>query len=103
MDEVKKEIQPYVNKVMNAVTDTGAIVSQLLGKGLSIHSIKYKKPFDNAEKHFREITKSNKKKLKITDLKHHIKILNKKKNKFKNIQKIKHDKNIELLVGELVD
>ena len=103
MDEVKKEIQPYVNKVMNAVTDTGAIVSQLLGKGLSIHAVKYKKPFDNAEKHFRDITKSNKKKLKITDLKHHIKILNKKKNKFKNIQKIKHDKNIELFVGELVD
>jgi hypothetical protein len=103
LEEVKKDIQPYIGKVMNAVTDTGAIVSQLLGKGLEIHAVKYKKPFDEAEKHFRDLTKNKKKKIKITELKHHIKILNKKKNKFKNIQKIKHDKNIELLVGELIN
>jgi len=62
MEEIKKEIQPYVGKIMNAVTNTGTIVAQLLGKGLTIHSIKIGKHI-SAEKqleHVRNITKSNK-------------------------------------------
>jgi hypothetical protein len=65
MEEIKKEIQPYVGKIMNAVTNTGAIVAQLLGKGLTIHSIKIGKHI-SAEKqleHVRNITKSNKKRM----------------------------------------
>jgi len=62
MEEIKKEIQPYVGKIMNAVTNTGAIVAQLLGKGLTIHSIKIGKhiPVEKQLEHVRNITKSNK-------------------------------------------
>jgi hypothetical protein len=105
LEEVKKDIQPYVGKVMNAVTTTGAVISQLLGKGLEIHAIKYKKSnfsIDEAEKHFRDLTKNKKKKIKITELKHHIKIVHKKKNKFDDIKKQK-DKNFEILYGTLID
>jgi hypothetical protein len=66
MEEVKKEIQPYVGKIMNAVTNTGTIFAQLLGKGLEdgykVHAVKVSKkvPFEEALKHFQNITKSKK-------------------------------------------
>jgi hypothetical protein len=108
LDEIKKDIQPYVGKVMNAVTDTGAIVSQLLGKGLdtnTIHAIKYKKPFDknDAIEHFYNVTGSKKKNVKVTELKKYYKIVFKKKKKFDNLKKVKYGKYVEFMVGDLVN
>ena len=85
MEEIKTEIQPYVGKIMNAVTDTGAIVAQLLGKGLTIHSIKIKKeiPLEKQLEHVRNITKSNKNRM-MKEMKNH--------NNYRIIPKTRFDK-----------
>ncbi len=70
-------------EIMNAVTDFGQLVNKWRGARLDIHAVKYNKnafSMDEAEKHFRDLTKNKKKKIKITELKHYIEIVHKKKN-----------------------
>lgn len=85
MEEIKKDLQPYVGKIMNAVTDTGTIFAQLLGKGLTIHSIKIKKeiPLDKQLEHVRNISKSNKTRM-MKEMKNH--------NNYRIIPKTRFDK-----------
>ena len=85
MEEIKKDLQPYVGKIMNAVTNTGTIVAQLLGKGLTIHSIKIKKeiPLEKQLEHVRNITKSNKNRM-MKEMKNH--------NNYRIIPKTRFDK-----------
>ena len=102
LSQIASKMSGVSKGIIGAVTDLGQLVNKWRGAGLDVHAIKYKKPFDNAEQHFKTLLKSNKKKLKVTDLKHHIKIVNKKKGKFENIEKSKHG-NIEILFGKLID
>jgi hypothetical protein len=107
MDEIKKEIQPYVGKIMNAVTDTGAIFAQLLGKGLEdgykVHSVKVSKkvPFEEALKHFQNITKSKKSYYK--EMTNHYNFRNIPKTKFepKSYRTKKANKDISIVFGKL--
>jgi hypothetical protein len=109
MDEIKKEIQPYVGKIMNAVTNTGAIVAQLLGKGLEdgykIHSVKVHKrvPIEEAKQHFQNITKSKKSFHK--EMKNHYNFRNIPKTKFKpkTYRTKKVNKDISIVFGKLKD
>jgi hypothetical protein len=105
MDEIKKEIQPYVGKIMNAVTNTGAIVAQLLGKGLKIHAVKVHKrvPIEEAIQHFQNITKSKKSFYK--EMKNHYNFRNIPKTKFepKTYRTKKVNKDISIVFGKLKD
>lgn len=109
MEEIKKDLQPYVGKIMNAVTDTGAIVSQLLGKGLEdgfkIHAVKVNKkvPFEKALEHFQNITKS--KKTYYKDMKNHYNFRNIPKTKFepKTYRTKKINKDISIIFAKLKD
>jgi ribosomal protein S21 len=106
MEEIKKEIQPYVGKIMNAVTDTGAIVAQLLGKGLKIHAVKVHKrvPIEEALKHFQNITKNSKKSY-YKEMKNHYNFRNIPKTKFepKTYRTKKVNKDISIVFGKLKD
>jgi hypothetical protein len=106
MDEIKKEIQPYVGKIMNAVTNTGTIVAQLLGKGLTIHSIKIKKqiPIEEQLEHVRNITKSNKNRM-MKEMKNHnnYRIIPKTKFNKGSFRAKKINKDITLVFGTLKD
>jgi hypothetical protein len=107
MDEVKKEIQPYVGKIMNAVTNTGTIFAQLLGKGLEdgykVHAVKVSKkvPFEEALKHFQNITKSKKSYYK--EMTNHYNFRNIPKTKFepKSYRTKKANKDISIVFGKL--
>jgi hypothetical protein len=105
LSQIASKMSGFSKGIMGAVTDFGQLVNKWRGAGLDIHAVKYnKKAFstDEAEKHFRDLTKNKKKKVKITELKHHIKIVHKKKNKFDESKKQK-DKNFEILYGTLTD
>jgi hypothetical protein len=106
MDEIKKEIQPYVGKIMNAVTNTGTIVAQLLGKGLTIHAVKVHKrvPIEEAVKHFQNITKNSKKSY-YKEMKNHYNFRNIPKTKFepKTYRTKKVNKDISIVFGKLKD
>ncbi|MDR3598650.1 hypothetical protein, partial [Clostridium sp.] len=41
--EIAKQLPEYAKKIMNVVTDLGAISNHVLGKGMVIHAIKIKK------------------------------------------------------------
>jgi hypothetical protein len=104
MEEIKKEIQPYVGKIMNAVTNTGAIVAQLLGKGLTIHSIKIHKqvPVEKQLEHVRNITKSNKNRM-MKEMKNHnnYRIIPKTKFNKDSFRTKKVNKDISIVFGTL--
>ena len=65
LTELKKQLPSYVGKTMNMATDLGAIASQLMGAGLTLHSIKINKtvPLDKQLEHVKIISKSSKKRL----------------------------------------
>ena len=106
LEEIKKEIQPYVGKIMNAVTNTGAIVAQLLGKGLTIHAVKVSKklPIDQALEHFQNIVKNNKKSY-YKEMKNHYNFRNIPKTKFeaKSYRTKKVNKDISIVFAKLKD
>jgi hypothetical protein len=112
MEEIKKEIQPYVGKIMNAVTDTGAIVAQLLGKGLEdgeklhIHSIKINKqvPVEQQLEHVKNITKSNKNRM-MKEMKNHnnYRIIPKTKFHKDSFRTKKINSDISIVFGKLKD
>jgi hypothetical protein len=108
MEAIKQELPSYVKTIMKATTDIGAVASKLMGKGLEggyqIHSVKVNKkvPFEEALKHFHNITKNNKKSY-YKEMKNHYNFRNIPKTKFeaKSYRTKKINPQISIIFGKL--
>jgi len=106
MEAIKQELPSYVKSTMKAVTDIGAVASKLMGKGLTIHSIKIKKHISNEKQleHVRNITKSNKNRM-TKELKNVIayRIIPKTKFNKDSFRTKKINDDISIVLGQLKD
>jgi hypothetical protein len=104
LTELKQQLPSYVGKTMNMATDLGAIASQLMGAGLTLHSIKINKtvPLDKQLEHVKNISKSNKKRM-AKEMTHVIAYRITPKTKFEkdSFRTKKVNENISIVFGKL--
>jgi hypothetical protein len=101
VEQLAKKMPEFSKRIMNAVTDLGQISNKLLGKGI-VHAVHVHKrvPVDEATQIAQDLI-NNKRKKHYRGTKAHHKFRNLPKSKFENLEKIKVNKDITILIGKL--